>query len=318
MRFIALVRRLGGGRRLEGVRKIVLQIWRKYVWPINLVMLRLTAKSRWASTLYYASVSPAFRREHQAVLSGRVRYYDEQRSGRSTIFMLRRNIHRIEKGLIMRPRRPIFATDYIEETTAGLRLLTDGAQCSSSPEEIRWAKDVLHNYFQVVGRHPAIDVVRSEFDKLKDSLGDAPELVPYQRDLESAPPVKFEDLHALALRRRSVRWFTQKPVPRDLIDRALLVAAQSPTACNRQPYQFRIFDDPNRAKRIAAIPMGTSGFSDNIPVVAVLVGDQSAYYHERDRHVIYIDASLAAMSFILALETLGLSSCCINWPDIEA
>ncbi|MGH2624131.1 MAG: nitroreductase family protein, partial [Sphingobacterium sp.] len=36
-----------------------------------------------------------------------------------------------------------------------------------------------------------------------------------------------------------------------------------------------------------------------------------------DRHVIYIDASLASMSFMLALETMGLSSCAINWPDIE-
>ena len=45
--------------------------------------------------------------------------------------------------------------------------------------------------------------------------------------------------------------------------------------------------------------------------------NQDAYFDERDRHVIYIDASLANMSLILALETLGLSSCCVNWPDIE-
>jgi nitroreductase len=32
----------------------------------------------------------------------------------------------------------------------------------------------------------------------------------------------------------------------------------------------------------------------------------------------YIDASLAAMQFMLALETLGLASCPINWPDVES
>jgi nitroreductase len=31
----------------------------------------------------------------------------------------------------------------------------------------------------------------------------------------------------------------------------------------------------------------------------------------------YIDASLAAMAFQLALETRGVGSCCINWPDVE-
>ena len=49
----------------------------------------------------------------------------------------------------------------------------------------------------------------------------------------------------------------------------------------------------------------------------VLVGEMRNYYGERDRHLIYIDASLAAMSFVLAAETLGLGTCCINWPDIE-
>lgn len=48
------------------------------------------------------------------------------------------------------------------------------------------------------------------------------------------------------------------------------------------------------------------------------MGNLDAYFDERDRHTIYIDASLASMAFILALETLGLSSCGINWPDIEA
>jgi len=64
------------------------------------------------------------------------------------------------------------------------------------------------------------------------------------------------------------------------------------------------------------MPMGTKGFAHNFPAIVVLVGQLRAYFHPRDRHIIYIDASLAAMGFMLALETLGLSSCAINWPDI--
>ena len=48
-----------------------------------------------------------------------------------------------------------------------------------------------------------------------------------------------------------------------------------------------------------------------------VVGDLSAYPLERDRHLIYIDASLASMQLMLAAETLGLATCPINWPDIE-
>jgi nitroreductase len=48
----------------------------------------------------------------------------------------------------------------------------------------------------------------------------------------------------------------------------------------------------------------------------VIVGKQRNFFSERDRHLIYIDSSLAAMSFLFALEVQGISSCCVNWPDI--
>jgi nitroreductase len=102
-----------------------------------------------------------------------------------------------------------------------------------------------------------------------------------------------------------------------MIDRAIEVAAQSPSACNRQPFEFRVIDDPELVRAVSVIPMGTAGYADNIPVFVVLVGQQRNYFDERDRHLIYIDGSLAAMGFVYALEAQGLSSCCINWPDVE-
>ena len=83
------------------------------------------------------------------------------------------------------------------------------------------------------------------------------------------------------------------------------------------PYSFRIFDDPKVVPEIASIPFGTVGYSDQIPVIIVLTGDLSNYFSPRDRHAFYLDASLACMSFLFALETLGLSSSTINWPDFE-
>jgi nitroreductase len=114
-----------------------------------------------------------------------------------------------------------------------------------------------------------------------------------------------------------VRWFEQRTVPRQLVEQALAAAAQAPSACNRQPFLFRYFERPEDAQRVAGIAMGTSGYAQNIPALVVVLGDLSCYPEERDRHVPYIDASLAAMQFMLALETLGLASCPINWPDIE-
>jgi nitroreductase len=62
--------------------------------------------------------------------------------------------------------------------------------------------------------------------------------------------------------------------------------------------------------------MGTAGFSDQVPVLGVIVGQLRGYSAERDRHAIYVDGGLFAMGTIFALEAQGVSSCCINWPDL--
>jgi len=95
------------------------------------------------------------------------------------------------------------------------------------------------------------------------------------------------------------------------------VAALSPSACNLQPFEFRVFDKPELTEKVASIATGTVGFGHNFPTIVVLLGKLHAWPGEQDRHLIYIDASLAAMAFLLALEAQGLSSCCLNWPELE-
>lgn len=299
---------------------------------LRLAVLRGCSRSPLLATLYYLFASPAFRREQHAVLCGRLRYEEDDLLAARSEYRLRRNVHRLEKGIIMRPRREVFAARYIEETVHCFAERLDhaswtggsnggaAAACAvpADDDELRWARDVLHTYFQVAGGHPAIDRASARYQ----ALGVAPEaeprpVAPYLRDLSAPPPVAYESLLALMNRRRSVRWFLPRPVPRELIDRAVLAAAQSPSACNRQPFHFRIFDDPALAVRVASLPAGTKGFEHNFPVVVAVVGRLRAYFDEKDRHVVYIDGGLAAMSFVLALETQGLASCCINWPDVE-
>jgi nitroreductase len=307
----------GPGRRVfEAVRRR----WRRFAAWADVRLCRVCARSGFLSSLYYFLFSPAFRREHQSFLRARVNFRENAASPRRSNAAFRRGIHRIEKGLLMRPRRPIFALDYIQEVCEYFeRICRDpSVRREYERDELCWASDVLRSYFAVTGEHPKIDPLRERFQQLTLEGGDDGLCrTPYKRDLASPSPVDFEDLHQLSLRRRSVRWFLPKPVPRELIEKAMLVAAQSPSACNRQPFVFRVFDEPKLTKQVAEVPAGTVGFAHNFPAVAVVVGQQRSYCEERDRHVIYIDGALASMSFVYALETLGLASCCINWPDIE-
>jgi hypothetical protein len=205
-----------------------------------------------------------FNREQFAVLRGRRDYYRNLDKLRRSHTELRRNVHRLEKGMLMQPRRSVFALDYIVETIEFYEKAVVRHACSHSDMdagELEWAYGVLNQYFAVVdGSHPVLAGAMRRFAATQEHYRPADDgKIPYRRAHGEKSRVQYEDLLALAMQRRSVRWFKQQPVPRELIDKALLVGRQSPSACNRLPYEYRIFDDPDMVARIAAIPFATAG-----------------------------------------------------------
>lgn len=283
---------------------------------IDFFIVMLFKQNRILASLYYLLFSGRFRREHQAVLSGKFTYKKSLKDVGETSALLRRNIHRLEKGLIMKPRREIFAEGFIEETVQTYNKAIELA--SLNLEEKKWVTDVLNEYFDVVQETKIISQAKAKFLNIAKIDNEEIKYVPYPYDTLPKTDVNYDELKKLFIKRRSVRWYEDKEVPFELLQKAVNLASLAPSACNRQPYSFYISHEKADAYKVAKLAGGTPGWAENIPSLVVIIGDLSAYPYERDRHLIYIDASLAAMQFMLALETLGLSSCTINWPDIEA
>lgn len=289
----------------------------------NRLVLEVVASNRILASIYAIPGFLTFNREQYAVLRARRNYYRNLSKDRSTHVELRRNIHRLEKGIIMQPRRPIFARDYIGETVDFYEQAV--LQCSTDPSsmdqaEMEWSHNVLKEYFAIV------ETGNSMVDDARNKFGDTEKIyepsnkdkkAPFIRKDTEISGVSYDDILKLSMQRRSVRWFQDKKVPRELVDKALMVGRQSPTACNRLPYEFRIFDDPEMVKKVSGIPFGAAGYAHQIPTIVVVTGKLDSYFSPRDRHAIYVDSSLAAMAFMFGLETLGLSSSVINWPDFE-
>lgn len=312
-------------KKLKKIAKDLLAVaWIRATYErVTLTVLTIFASSRILATLYSIPGLLTFNREQFAVLRGRRNYYRNLKKNRLTHVELRRNTHRLEKGMVMRPRRPIFAKDYIGETVdfyeQAIKQCRDD-RGSMDQSELEWAHDVLSQYFSIVKTGDKIvDEARNRYEKTFEvySPRNSDTKAPYLRKDGVKSNITYDDLLKLSQQRRSIRWFKQKKVPRELVDKALMIGRQAPTACNRLPYEFRVFDDPVMVKKVANIPFGTAGYAHQIPAIVVVVGKLSSYFSPRDRHAIYVDASLASMSFMFALETLGLSSSSINWPDFE-
>lgn len=280
---------IGPARRLRGIAK---QVVRLVISPLPLwlpwVLLR---RLRWIIIPLYRGVRMNARSAPSA-------------------FNFRRNIHRIEKGLSFPVRRRLFAEDYILET---VRLLDQGLHSDSFDRQTaEWGGAVLERYFGEVGSSPIVDEARIEFARIPARQTD-PRKTPYRAGDRPVAELTADELQTLAMRRRSIRFFLDRPVDRELIEKALDIALQAPSSCNRQAYRFLYFDDPAVVRRLSEVPGGIAGY--RVQSLVVVVGTYRAYFDERDVKAPIVDASLAAMLFILALETMGLGSVCINWPS---
>ncbi|MBU1695344.1 MAG: nitroreductase family protein [Verrucomicrobia bacterium] len=258
---------------------------------------------------------PEFLQEWRAVRAGMARHRAQGQE--ACRYRLRRNLHRLEKGLMMPGARPVYGAEYIAETVAAYASLRQGAACEDTRDEMLWAHNVLRAYFGRVGPNPAVDGARRLFDSLAGPtpLGEVEVALPFRQKEIGPAPLSYEQILAATRHRKSVRWFLPRPVPHAALDQAMAAAIAAPSACNRQAFAFLIMDAPERVRSVAALLLGVSGFDHQIPVLVAVVGSLRGYEHARDRHLIYVDGGLAAMNFMLALDALGLAACPVNWPD---
>ena len=280
-------------------------------------------KNNYLTAYIYSLLFPhTFLRESMTVIRGKYQNQKNKLLKTNVSPDLRRNIHRLEKGISITNRKEVFALNYIEETITFflINIKRLNQEESIDIRELIWARDVIENYFQVVKKDKFLQNLESKFKKnlsnLKIDEYDH-KFIPFNRSTSPPVDIGIESFHQLILLRRSVRFFLNKTVERNKIEKAISLARYAPSACNRSPYRYAIFDEPETVKKIASIPFGTSGYSNGIPVIIAIVGDFSNYFSSRDKHVPYVDASLSVMTFMYTCEILGLSTCAINWPDFE-
>ncbi len=73
-----------------------------------------------------------------------------------------------------------------------------------------------------------------------------PTFIPYQalRYTEGKMMVRADDFYALMDHRRTVREFSTRPVPLELIEQIIRIAGTAPSGANKQPWTFCIISDP--------------------------------------------------------------------------
>jgi iodotyrosine deiodinase len=78
------------------------------------------------------------------------------------------------------------------------------------------------------------------------------EPLPFARIGEREMLARARDFRALMQRRRTVREFSSEPVPRAIVEDAVMTAAGAPSGANQQPWTFACISDPAIKAKIRA------------------------------------------------------------------
>ena len=121
------------------------------------------------------------------------------------------------------------------------------------------------------------------------------------------------DFYEVIVTRRSVRSFSDRLVPQDVLERVLNAARIAPSGSNRQPTRLIVVKDPRAREALVPLCEG-QGFVAQAPVVVVACGrniryDRGAYMGDM---AMLVDVSIALDHLILAARAEGLGTCWIG------
>lgn len=115
--------------------------------------------------------------------------------------------------------------------------------------------------------------------------------------------MEFKELIA---QRRSIRRFSDRSVPREVVDRLLAEALTAPSARNTRTTCFLVVDDPSLVARMADMRDYGSAFLKGAPLAILVLGETSASDLWRE------NAAISATVLQLACVDEGLGSCWVH------
>jgi iodotyrosine deiodinase len=167
----------------------------------------------------------------------------------------------------------------------------------------------------------------------------SPPFIPFQPERlpEEEMLRRAQDFYEEMDRRRSVRFFSADPVPRELIELAIRTASTAPSGAHRQPWKFVAVSDPAVKSEIRAAaeaeehesyvggrmppewrealePLGTSWekpFLETVPWLVVVFEETYGFGPDGERRKNYYpkeSVGIACGFFIAALHRMGLAT----------
>jgi nitroreductase len=222
--------------------------------------------------------------------------------------------HKLEKGLCLTDGSRFFGKAAALTTVALLKRWRSAGH-PRSDRVYAGAVETLRSYRDTIAQMQLHGGESAKLVGLIDATLAGDPMVPeLHTPMAFRPSVDMADaFEQLCLDRRSVRAYKPDPVDPPLIARAISIAQLSPSVCNRQAWHVHVYSNRDDIAHMLKLQNGNGGFGHQLSTLLVIAMDSTAFFDASERNQQFIDAGLFSMSLVLALQSLGLASCCLNW-----
>jgi nitroreductase len=231
---------------------------------------------------------------YKTILDDAELYFElaEEEHVNKDIMLMRKYGHIVDKGLHRRDIAPGHSRNYY----ILLKELVDklsGSEFSSDPTYL-WACEKLSKY---------------------ESLQTSPEnFQPLDSKLQESN-ISYDALFDLIKSRRSNRFFLEREVSDDVVDKLKRTVNWAANSCNKQPIRLFVANSPDLARECLTCCKGGTGFSDYIPSFWVFAANVRGYVWPSEMYLPSVDVSLGAQNVFLAAHTLGISGTILSWAQ---
>lgn len=119
--------------------------------------------------------------------------------------------------------------------------------------------------------------------------------------------------------RHTVRNYSKKDIPLDVIQSVVDLAKVAPSACNRQPARVHVCCG-DYVKKVLELQNGNRGFGELANKVLVVTTSLSSYMNVKERNACYVDGGIFVMNLLYSLHYHKIGACTLNWsvePDSD-
>lgn len=234
--------------------------------------------------------------------------------------------HKLEKALTLPQPKKIYGITISENI---IKIIKHNlALAEKCPEDTATAIKVLEDYCKVISNNAnpeSNEIVTRTVSSIQEIKTLLPELqsflpivtagVSYGETCAKNTENNYTKFLDLISQRKTVRNFSEAPIPREFIINAIDAAKYTPSVCNRQPWKAYYLDDRKKIKNALRFQNGNSGFGDTARGLLIVTSSTLFFPLSGERNQAWIDGGMFSMSLLLALNSCGLGACALNWGN---